>query len=213
MGHPSTFFSHNFLIFFKVSCKVSSLDNPTQRAPSSQSLYPSSLQLLRFCKELNRKAKLITCLIPMQIAGAMERFYLRSASLHTLHNPEAAQRSGSTSGLKPDFKMESSSPGPQPNSGCVAWDKSLNSFQHPVSLLGCEAGMVCKAFPTLKLNDVCLFLERLSGSSWTNGKTSALPQGWRDRKAFLKLSSPLWTWGIITTLHIRGTHAECMNRI
>lgn len=166
-----------------------------------------------FCKELNRRAKLITCLIPMQIAGAMERFYLRSASLHTLHNPEEAQRSGSTSGLKPDFKMESNSPGPQPNSGYVAWDKSLNSFERPVSLLGCEAGMVCKAFPTLKLNDVCLFLERLSGSSWTNGKTSALPQGWRDRKAFLKLSSPLWTWGIITTLHIRGTHAECMNRI
>ena len=33
--------------------------------------------------------------------------------------------------------------------------------------------MVCKAFPTLKLNDVCLFLERLSGSSWANGKASA----------------------------------------
>lgn len=59
-------------------------------------------------------------------------------------------------------------------------------------------------FPILKLNDVCLFLERLSGSSWADGRTSALPQGWGDGTTFFNLQSLLWT----TTVHILGAHAK-----
>lgn len=110
-----------------------------------------------------------------------------NASLHLLHNTETAQHSGPTSGLKPDFKMKSNSPGVWPNSGHGA----LNSSELPVSLLGHEAGMVCIVFPILKLNDVCLFLERLSGSSRADGRTSALPQGWGDGTAFFNLQSLL----------------------
>lgn len=93
------------------------------------------------------------------------------ASPHPLH--KAAPCSTSTSGPKPAFKTDSSFQGPLPSAGHVAKDESLHSSTFPVSLLGCEAGMARRAFPTLKLNAVCLFLERLSGSSPAHGNPSA----------------------------------------
>jgi hypothetical protein len=53
---------------------------------------------------------------------------------------------------------------------------SLTSSECLVCLLGCEAGMVCKAFPTLKLNGGFLFFERITGSPQANLEPSVLPQ-------------------------------------
>lgn len=178
-------------------------------------MYLSSSWLLRyFFKELNRKAEQIICPIPVQIPYAKEPCFICLMLLFT-HCTTQRQHSGSTSGLKPDFKRKSNSPGLWPNSGHGAWDKSLDSSKLPVSPLGHEAGVVCKVFPILKLNDVCLFLERLSGSSWANGRTSALLQIWGDRKAFSKLQSPLWTCGIITTpVHMqKAWHTENLHSL
>lgn len=150
--------------------------------------------------------------LPYSCANSLRQralFYLLYTSFHPLHNTEAAQGNGSTSGLKPNFKMKSSSPEAWPNSGHVAWDKSLDSSKLPVSLLGYEADMVCKVFPILKLNDVCLFLERLSGSSQANRKASAPATGLGRLEGIFKTIEPSVN---LRCYYYQSAHTRCPHR-
>lgn len=107
--------------------------------------------------------------------------------------------------------MECGFQGPWPIMAQVAQGK-LSSFltlsECLACLLGCEVGMVCKAFPTLKLNGGFLFFERLTGSPQASLEPSVLPQGWKIGKQFLSKGVLQALEDIISTLHIQDTDGE-----
>lgn len=90
----------------------------------------------------------------------------------------------------------------------MAQGQFFKSSECLACLLGCEARMACKAFPTLKLNGGFLVFERLTGSPQENLEPSVLPQGWKIGKLFPNKGALQALEDIIFTLHIQGTDEE-----